>query len=323
LRRQIQGLIKPLLNLLPKNDYPVLDTRLFVLIWIHFVLDARVATMRGLFFLLNHLNFKVDISTFSKACKHRSTEPFQVILRELQKRLKHHQGEFKHLFPLDSTIITLTSKLFWHYKQVKLTLGLDINEGNIGDESIIFGKTNDHKIGHLVIGTIPENAVGINAFGTQAKDRGFASWKLMDEMCKRNTLFIVRIRNNMKLQPDNPDIRVIQFFNEEENTEYRLATNVTSMTDEEICSAYRLRWRIELLWKALKMHLKLDRIITKNENGVRLQIYAVLIGYLILRLLEIGHNKTYELIDKLRYLQIEIGRHCSFMELVGVEPLVG
>jgi putative transposase len=71
------------------------------------------------------------------------------------------------------------------------------------------------------------------------------------------------------------------------------------------------------------MHLKLDRIITKNENGVRLQIYAVLIGYLILRLLEIGHNKTYELIDKLRYLQIEIGRHCSFMELVGVEPLVG
>jgi putative transposase len=279
-------------------------------------IDARVATMRGLFFLLNHLNFKVDISTFSKACKHRSTEPFQVILRELQKRLKHHQGEFKHLFPLDSTIITLTSKLFWHYKQVKLTLGLDINEGNIGDESTIFGKTNDHKIGHLVIGTIPENAVGI-------MDRGFASWKLMDEMCKRNTLFIVRIKNNMKLQPDNPDIRVIQFFNEEENTEYRLATNVTSMTDEEICEAYRLRWRIELLWKALKMHLKLDRIITKNENGVRLQIYAVLIGYLILRLLEIGQNKTYELIDKLRYLQIEIGRHCTFMELVGVEPLVG
>ena len=56
---------------------------------------------------------------------------------------------------------------------------------------------------------------------------------------------------------------------------------------------------------------------------MRLQIYAVLIGYLILKLLEIGQNKTYELMDKLRYLQIEIGRHCTFMELVGVEPLVG
>jgi hypothetical protein len=98
-----------------------------------------------------------------------------VIRRALQKQLKHHQGEFQHLFPLDSTIITLTSKLLWHYK--------------IGDESIILGETNEHRIGHLVIGTIPENAVGINAFGTQAKDRGFASWKLMDEMCKRNTVF--------------------------------------------------------------------------------------------------------------------------------------
>jgi hypothetical protein len=78
--------------------------------------------------------------------------PFQVILRALQKQLKHYQGEFKHLFPLDSTIINLTSKLFWHYKQVKLTLGLGINEGNIGDESITLGKTNEHRIGHLVIG---------------------------------------------------------------------------------------------------------------------------------------------------------------------------
>jgi putative transposase len=50
------------------------------------------------------------------------------------------------------------------------------------------------------------------------------------------------------------------------------------MSDEEIKEVYHMRWKIELLWKALKMHLKLDKIITKNGNGVRLQIYAVLIG---------------------------------------------
>ncbi len=70
------------------------------------------------------------------------------------------------------------------------------------------------------------------------------------------------------------------------------------------------------------MHLKLDKIITKSENGVRLQIYAVLIGYLLLKLLSIGQNKTYKLIDKLRYLQIEIGRHCTLIQLLGVEPMV-
>jgi putative transposase len=275
--------------------------------------------MSGLFFLLNHLGVAVNISTFSKASKHRSAEPFQRILKGLQQRLQNRdKGEFQHLFPLDSTIITLTSKLFWQHKiyQAKLSLGLDISQGNIGDETIIFGQTNDHKIGNIMIGTIPENAVGI-------MDRGFASWKLMDDMCEKNTLFVVRIKNNMKLKPDNPKIRVIQFFNKEQDVEYRLATNVECMSDEEIKEVYRMRWKIELLWKALKMHLKLDRIITKNENGVRLQIYSVLIGYLLLQLLNITQNKTYQLIDKLRYLQIEIGRHCTLMEILGIEPMVG
>ncbi|MFN3361956.1 MAG: transposase [Pseudanabaenaceae cyanobacterium] len=89
--------------------------------------------------------------------------------------------------------------------QVKLSLCFDINVGNIGDEIITVGQTNDHKIGKLVIGMIPEDALGI-------MDRGFASWKLIDEMCDRNTLFIVRIRNNMKLNPNSPNARVVQIF---------------------------------------------------------------------------------------------------------------
>jgi len=285
----------------------------------HFILDARVSTMRGLFFLLNHLGVAVNISTFSKASKYRSAEPFQRILQALQQRFRNRNtGEFQHLFPWDSTIITLTSKLFWQQNvyQVKLALGLDISVGNIGDESIVFGQTNDQKLGNVMIGTIPENAVGI-------MDRGFASWKLMDDMCEKNTLFVVRIKNNMKLKPDNPKIRVIQFFNEEQDVEYRLANNVECISDEEIKEVYRMRWKIELLWKALKMHLKLDKIITKNENGVRLQIYAVLIGYLLLKLLNITKDRTYQLIDKLRYLQIEISRHCTLMEILGIEAMVG
>jgi hypothetical protein len=43
--KQLRQLIKPLLKLLPQNDYPVLDSQLFVLIWMHFILDARVSTM--------------------------------------------------------------------------------------------------------------------------------------------------------------------------------------------------------------------------------------------------------------------------------------
>ncbi|MFY7883436.1 MAG: transposase [Dolichospermum sp.] len=40
------------------------------------------------------------------------------------------------------------------------------------------------------------------------------------------------------------------------------------MSNEEIAEGYRQRWAIEILWKFLKMHLKLDRLITKNVKGI-------------------------------------------------------
>jgi putative transposase len=74
----------------------------------------------------------------------------------------------------------------------------------------------------------------------------------------------------------------------ETQTEYRLATNlVEEVSNEEIGEIYRRRWDIERLWKFLKMHLKLDRLMMKNENDIRIQIYSCLIAYLSLNLVEI------------------------------------
>jgi Transposase DDE domain. len=70
-----------------------------------------------------------------------------------------------------------------------------------------------------------------------------------------------------------PAYRVINFCDLETKTEFRLVTNLpadgeAAVTDNEIRDIYRLRWGVELLWKFLKMHLKLDRLITKNVNGI-------------------------------------------------------
>jgi IS4 transposase len=61
------------------------------------------------------------------------------------------------------------------------------------------------------------------------------------------------------------------------------------------------------------MHLKLDNLITKNINGVTIQIYMVLIAYLILVLIEIPAFYGSQLLDKFRYLQLELSRRCSFV----------
>lgn len=76
---------------------------------------------------------------------------------------------------------------------------------------------------------------------------------------------------------------------------------------------YRCRWGIELLWKFLKMHLKLDHLITKNVNGIAIQIHATLIAYLILQLVEIPQGWGNKLLDKLRYLQACMCQEISYI----------
>ena len=303
------NLVKPILKSLSPHDYPVLNWSLFFEIWLNFVLDSGLTSMRELFYRLNHTGIKVDISTFSKACKSREDHQFYRIYNQLLHQLKKkNKVEALTLLPIDSTVITLTSKLFWkqNYRQVKLLNGINISQGNPTECLINFGQEHDGKFLDYIPTLIGSNEVGV-------MDRGFASWSFIEEMSETQTRFVVRIKNNMKTQFDHQKYRVVWFCDLEERTEYRLATNLMEMSNEEISEIYRKRWEIEVLWKFLKMHLKLDKLITKNVNGVTLQILMVLIAYLLLPLMEVHQFYGKTLLDKFRYLQVELSRRCSII----------
>jgi putative transposase len=171
---------------------------------------------------------------------------------------------------------------------------------------IHFGQGQDARFAEQVNSMIPENGIGV-------MDRGFASREFLDELSVTQTRFVVRIKNNMKTELNHDRYRVVWFCDLESRTEFRLATNLQQMTNEEIGEIYRLRWQIEILWKFLKMHLKLDKLITKNINGVTMQIYMVLMAYVILELMEIPAFYGNKLLDKFRYLQLELSRRCSMV----------
>ena len=123
------AIVKSILKQLCPHDYPVLNSRLFFEIWLTFVLDKGLASMRDLFYKLNHAGISVDLSTFSKACKTRQDQHFCRIYVELVKRLKRQNpATVQMLMPIDSTVVTLTSKLFWEqeYHQVKLLNGVSL-----------------------------------------------------------------------------------------------------------------------------------------------------------------------------------------------------
>jgi len=78
-----------------------------------------------------------------------------------------------------------------------------------------------------------------------------------------------------------------------------------------VCNSFRIA--IETLWKFLKMHLKLDKFMTKNENGIRIQIYSCLIVYIILQLVDIPEEIGKKILDKLRCLQSFMNEKISYI----------
>jgi putative transposase len=115
---------------------------------------------------------------------------------------------------------------------------------------------------------------------------GFVGLKFIQGLVQEHKYFVWRIKNNWKLEFQSESrltkigslthaqaYRMVNFCDVETKTEFRLATNLpddgdAAVSDEEIRIIYRLRWERELFWKFLKMHLKLDKLISKRVNSI-------------------------------------------------------
>jgi putative transposase len=136
---------------------------------------------------------------------------------------------------------------------------------------IHFGQGHDSKYGEETIAATPKNGVSV-------MDRGFCKLERIKELIKdKERYFVMRTKNDMSLQmledgrflveigAKKVECRVVNYCDLKERTEFRFATNLPEIgefaaSNEEIGDFYRNRWQIELLWKFLKMHLKLDRL---------------------------------------------------------------
>lgn len=192
-------IVKKYLGELPKDDYPVLNTFLFVSIWLGFVLEQSQTSMTSMFKRLNYRNIEVDKSTFSKASKIRNPNLFYELFLKLRKKLENQKNSDDQklvLFPLDSTIVTLTSKLLWSqgFHQVKLFSGLNLWTEEPGGILIHFGQGNDSKYGNETIDANPENGFSI-------MDRGFCSLaRIAYLLQQKNRYFLLRIKNKITLK---------------------------------------------------------------------------------------------------------------------------
>jgi putative transposase len=71
-----------------------------------------------------------------------------------------------------------------------------------------------------------------------------------------------------------------------------LVTNDLKRTAVEIAALYKGRWQIELLFRWIKQHLKIRKFLGNNDNAIRLQLFAAMIAYALLRIVARSHRIT-------------------------------
>ena len=79
-------------------------------------------------------------------------------------------------------------------------------------------------------------------------------------------------------------LRRVKVRRHENGDEITLITNDLVRSACQIAALYKGRWQIELLFRWIKQHLKIKKFLGRNPNAIRLQIYAAMIAFALLRI---------------------------------------
>ena len=80
------------------------------------------------------------------------------------------------------------------------------------------------------------------------------------------------------------NLRMISFYSVEKNQTLQFLTNNFSLGADTIALLYKYRWQIELFFKWIKQHLRINNFYGTSGNAVMIQIYTAFISYCLLAL---------------------------------------
>jgi len=75
-------------------------------------------------------------------------------------------------------------------------------------------------------------------------------------------------------------------YTDEQGRHYRFIANNWEIGADQVALIYKNRWGIELVFKKLKQNFQLHYFYSDTENGIKTQIWCILIAYLLLMVLQ-------------------------------------
>lgn len=294
--------------------------------------------------LLYHLGFKSSaftLTTLSRANENRDFRIYQnlaQLLIEKARKLYVNDNDFSleldgAVYALDSTVIELCLATFkWAYFElgksaVKIHAQLDLR-GNIPSFFLIT-KAKTHDINFL-------DVLEFEAGAFYIMDRGYFDFERLWKINQADAYFVIRAKKSIsygRLYSNKVDrltglrcdqiiklknfyskkhypekLRRIKYFDKETNKSYVYLTNNFKIDAKKVADLYQRRWQIELFFKWIKQHLKIEVFWGYSANAVKTQICIALCAFLLVAIMKKKLNidrNLYEILQILSVSQFE------------------
>lgn len=306
---------------------------------------------------LYHLGFKTrkfTLSTLSRANQFRDWRiwrEFTEYLTGIARRLYAYDNDFvielkNSVYALDSTVIDLCLATFkWAYFEleksaVKIHTQLDL-KGNIPSFFLIT-KAKVHDVNFLDAVTFEKDAIYI-------MDRGYFHFERLYAINKNRSYFIVRAKDSLSFQklisrvvdkstglrcdqtitlkhfysrkyyPEK--LRRVKYYDVVSNTYYVYLTNNFEIPAKTVADLYKHRWQIELFFKWIKQHLKIQVFWGYSFNAVKTQICIAISTYLLVAIIKKQLKIKRDLYEILQILQVSQFEKIALLGLISTVKL--
>lgn len=112
-------------------------------------------------------------------------------------------------------------------------------------------------------------------------------------------------RTQTKYAPGRP-LRRVEIWVEEEQRTLVFLTNHLELGATTVGRIYKARWQLELLFKALKQHLRVKTFVGTSANALHVQIWTALIALLILKYLQLKATFGWSLSNLVALLRMNL-----------------
>lgn len=279
----------------------------------------------------------VNKSTLSRANEKRAWQIFQdfgLKLIDQARTLYADENQLEvrlkgNVFSLDSTTVDLCLEVFWwaNFRKAK---------GAVKVHTLLDLKTSIPQFVHISTGSVHDvnilDLIPIEKGSYYILDKGYIDFERLHRIKEEKAFFVIRAKENLqfkRLASRTPNkasgvicdqdiclkgfysnqyypasLRRIRFYDPEYDRTLVFLTNNFKLKAETIAQLYKHRWQIELFFKWIKQHLKVQSFWGYSENAVKIQIWVAISVYVLVAIAKKKLHLKHSLYEILQYISL-------------------